>query len=387
MFKTGQLIQTSGNNLVGLWRPSFVKVEQRLYVFGGGGNVSNDLHALNLSDMRWETIHTNQGDAPSKRYGHTTTRWKQYIIIFGGCNEEQLFCNDVHIFDLEKLCWFRPEVNGAVLARYLHSATVYQDKLYVYGGFSRNSNCTYVLDEISVLDLNTFTWYVYERAPPRYNHSATLVGQKLYIYGGKDEHGDTVSDLFVVDLNTPPYTPQSVLSGAEFSNGMMLLKSQHFCEAVCGKLLVFGKYMLPTSTSSPNELNGDTEQQQGQAQQGEHQINSSTEGNHGANADMKAACTADSAYGLWMLDFDTLKWERQCDDHFLAGGWNFFTIIEEQAQRKHNGSQVSVNNLIFLGNTDAFRPHGYDHFRDALIIKGETLGLSNKEENSRLPVV
>lgn len=54
--KSGQPIQTSGNNLVGLWRPSFVKVKDRLFVYGGGGNVTNDLHVLNLLEMRWETI-------------------------------------------------------------------------------------------------------------------------------------------------------------------------------------------------------------------------------------------------------------------------------------------------------------------------------------------
>lgn len=52
-------MQTSGNNLVGLWRPSFVKVDQRLFVYGGGGNVTNDLHVLSLNDLRWETIQVN----------------------------------------------------------------------------------------------------------------------------------------------------------------------------------------------------------------------------------------------------------------------------------------------------------------------------------------
>jgi hypothetical protein len=56
LLKSDQPIQTTGNNLVGLWRPSFVKVDHRLFVYGGGGNVTNDLHVLNLTDMRWETI-------------------------------------------------------------------------------------------------------------------------------------------------------------------------------------------------------------------------------------------------------------------------------------------------------------------------------------------
>lgn len=56
LLKPGQPIRTTGNNLVGLWRPSFVKVGHRLFVYGGGGTVTNDLHVLNLCDMRWDTI-------------------------------------------------------------------------------------------------------------------------------------------------------------------------------------------------------------------------------------------------------------------------------------------------------------------------------------------
>ncbi|KAI8075475.1 uncharacterized protein B0P05DRAFT_547641 [Gilbertella persicaria] len=322
LLKSGQTIQTTGNNLVGLWRPSFVKVDHRLFVYGGGGNVTNDLHVLNLYDMRWETVQTAKGIPPYKRYGHTATLWNNCIIIFGGCNEYQEYCNDIHIFDIEKSSWFQPEIDNVVPARYLHSASVYDDKLFIYGGFAKNSNCTYVLDELSVLDLKTFTWTKYHGVPPRYNHSATLIGHKMYIYAGKDEHGDTISDLFVINLNAPPYTPHLVFSGSTYSQ-MVLLKSQHFCEAVCGKLLVFGRYL---TQNTPHE----------------------------------------SMYGLWMLDLDTLTWERQeRNAHFEVGGWNYFTVI----------SQDGLNNLFFLGNTDPFRPQGYDHFRDALVINSETLGL------------
>jgi hypothetical protein len=54
--KPGQPIKTTGKNLAGLWRPSFVKIDQKLYVFGGGGNVTDDLHYLDLRTMRWEII-------------------------------------------------------------------------------------------------------------------------------------------------------------------------------------------------------------------------------------------------------------------------------------------------------------------------------------------
>ncbi|GAA5808140.1 hypothetical protein MFLAVUS_001523 [Mucor flavus] len=282
LMKPGQPIKTIGQNLAGLWRPSFVKVDQRLYVFGGGGNVTDDLHYLDLKQMSWETIVVGgtSGSPPCKRYGHTATRWRDSIIVFG----------------------------------------------------------TYVLDELCVLDLNTMVWTRYHDMPPRYNHSATLVGNKMYIYAGKDEQGNTVSDLFMVNLQKLPYTPHLVLSGAQTCNTrMVLLKSQHFCDTACGKLLVFGRY-----------------------------LNKSTVAN-----------SPESTYSLWMLDLDTLEWEKQeCDGHFEVGGWNYFTIINEKSGEQNEAqNQISINNLLFLGNTDPYRPQGYDHFRDALVIHGESLGL------------
>lgn len=175
-------------------------------------------------------------------------------------------------------------------------------------------------------------WKRYHEMPPRYNHSATLIGNKLYIYAGKDEQGNTVSDLFMVNLSKLPYTPHLVLSGQQTggqpqqlqqqqqscSSRMVLTKSQHFCDTICGKLLVFGRYQNQKITNPQNE----------------------------------------SAYSLWMLDLDTFEWEKQeCDGLFEMGGWNYFTIVNEPSK------DVTLNNLLFLGNTDPYRPQGYDHFR------------------------
>lgn len=180
----------------------------------------------------------------------------------------------------------------------------------------------------------------YDKVPPRYNHSSTLVGHKMYIFGGKDEHGNTVSDLFMVNLmHATTYTPHLVLSGhaANTNNSMMLLKSQHFCEAVCGKLLVFGRYL-----DSPRLA---LQQQQQPTTTTLHPVDQ-------ANA---------AGYALWMLDLDTLVWQRQVcgSTHFSMGGWNYFTMITTTDKEE----EMNYHHLLFLGNTDPFRPQGYDHFR------------------------
>ncbi|KAG0788222.1 hypothetical protein G6F22_007071 [Rhizopus arrhizus] len=255
--------------------------------------------------------------------------------------EDQDYCDDVHIFDSKTSTWHQPLVIGTVAARYLHSAIVYKDKLFVYGGFAKTSDCTFVLDEMCVLDLSTMTWTTFHNMPPRYNHSATLVGNKMYIYAGKDEQGTTVSDLFMIHLQKNYYTPHLLRGNNLCENSeMTLAKSQHFCEAVCGRLLVFGRYTNPKQLES------------------------------GAEPDL--------VYSLWMLDLDTLEWEKQeCSRYFEVGGWNYFSMIRETLNDRTNspGAQVSCNNLLFLGNTDPYRLQGYDHFRDALIISSESLGL------------
>ncbi|RUS19042.1 hypothetical protein BC937DRAFT_88050 [Endogone sp. FLAS-F59071] len=236
----------------------------------------------------------------------------------------------------------------------------------------RSARCTYVLEELSILDLTTFTWSKNNTVPPRYNHSATLIDSKLYIYAGKDEQGTTVSDLFFIDLSTPTLHPHQVL-GCHYGGGgqLVLLKSQHFCEAVCGKLLVFGRYLVSDAVNA----NGGITSSNGVAVTGS--------GASGGNA----GSGQNSVYGLWLLDLSTLEWQKlDCSGCFDTGGWNYFTIMEDISSAPSSSSRSSYDlsshaqedipdHLLFLGNIDPVRPQGYDHFRDTLFLPAESLGL------------
>ncbi|KAI7894105.1 uncharacterized protein EV154DRAFT_459807 [Mucor mucedo] len=309
LLQPGQIIETTGDNVVGLWQPSIVKVQEQLFVIGGGGALIDNLRVLDLLKMQWKTIIV-KGKEPPRVYGHTATLWDNSIVVFGGCDASGNYSNAIHIYDIQKQAWSQPDIDGTTHARYLHSASVYNNKLFVYGGFAKNKDCTYVLNELNVLDLLSFSWSKYENVMPRYNHSSTLMGHKLYIYGGKDVCGDTTSDLYVIDLSISPYTSRFMLK----SDGMMLLKSKHFSVSVDGKLLVFGKYH------------------------------------------------PDSMYGLWMLDFNTLQWTKQATDthYFDTGAWNYFTALKDSS-------------LVFVGNRDDVRPLGHDHFRDVLVLDSKSL--------------
>lgn len=47
---------TTGENLVGLWRPTFTADRRKLYVFGGGRAVNDHLNVLDLSTGVWSHI-------------------------------------------------------------------------------------------------------------------------------------------------------------------------------------------------------------------------------------------------------------------------------------------------------------------------------------------
>ncbi|RKP22811.1 hypothetical protein SYNPS1DRAFT_6178, partial [Syncephalis pseudoplumigaleata] len=47
---------TSGNNLVGLWRPSFIRDRHLLYSVGGGGVTLEGIQQLDLRTGVWTTI-------------------------------------------------------------------------------------------------------------------------------------------------------------------------------------------------------------------------------------------------------------------------------------------------------------------------------------------
>ena len=368
---------TSGANQIGLWRPSFTRHRHLLYIFGGGGMVTSSIHVLNLLTRTWSTLLDVRGMPPSRRYGHTASLYQNKIIVFGGSNEVQEFCSDVVVYDMTEKCWSRPTLSGPEIhPRYLHTATVFADKLYVYGGFAKNSECTFVLNQISILDLRTWTWSDPVTVPARYNHSATRVGDRLYVYAGKNESGQTVPDLFMVDLNTLKVMPLPGVDGE-----VALLKSQHFTESLSGnRLVMFGKFAAGGLK--------DVEK---------------TEASLHPNNTVQAPLEENSC-GLWMLELDTLEWRQlpwdgmikstlaayRPDDreNWSSGVWNFFTTVpyselysidsiqgDHQMQTSIHDSSRQRRLFVFLGNIDKERTQPYDHFQELLVVDPEALNV------------
>eukprot|EP00164_Ancoracysta_twista_P001475 GFYU01001925.1.p1 GENE.GFYU01001925.1~~GFYU01001925.1.p1 ORF type:complete len:604 (-),score=184.61 GFYU01001925.1:301-2112(-) len=214
-----------------------------LLIFGGSAGpqaLLNDLFVLDMDALEWWAPET-QGELPSKRVGHTATLAGNKMIVFGGCEESDVWTdNKVYVLNIETWTWFVPEVRGEVPSpRSAHSATVVNgNKMIVYGGIDGKQR----LDDLYVLDTDTWTWqcpFTTGVVPPgRSSHTATLVRDKLAIYGGwcMDDDGDRcVDDLYLLDVASFRWS-RPTLAGSNTPKP----RANHTAAAIGSKLFVYG---------------------------------------------------------------------------------------------------------------------------------------------------
>ncbi|KAF9924249.1 hypothetical protein FBU30_005722 [Linnemannia zychae] len=207
----------------------------RLYVFGGFHQytdaVNNDLYRLDVETMVWEKLIYTKGEPPSKRNDHSASLWgDDRIVIFGGNDERNQYCNDVHILHVRSLTWETPEVTGSIpTGRVKHAATIVDDKLYISGGCLDQEG---VSQELLCLDLLTWEWEEPVDFVARYTHTLFEFRNKLFAYGGYNEEMDRTEVIAYMDLETYQVTKVSV--NDEIAPNVA---AQQFSQ-VCGRHLV-----------------------------------------------------------------------------------------------------------------------------------------------------
>ncbi|KAJ3300167.1 hypothetical protein HK104_003777 [Borealophlyctis nickersoniae] len=257
-------------------------VGEKVYVFGGfhlyTDEVYNDLYVLNRQEATWKRVEHIKGNWPCQRSGHTTTLWKDnLLVIFGGTDMNDKFLNDVHILNLQTLMWEQPEMQGTLpAARAKHSAVIHRDKLYIVGGCEKREGD--VLNSLNILDLTTMTW-----APPvafiaRYSHFSCVYRDRLYVYGGLNSTMDRTSDIAFVDLEDLQVS-QLVVTSDESPTAL----GQHFSQ-LCGNRLVVVVACL--------------------------------------KQDVDTIPT-----GIWSLELDSLRWRRHDDgQHLNTVSWHYYAM-------------------------------------------------------------
>ncbi len=87
-----------------------------------------------------------------KRFNHTSTPYKHYIIMFGGMYENGTYSNEITVLDLKTNEILQPELMArSPIARYAHSACLLSEKqIIVFGGQSSRG----VLNETEILNIH-----------------------------------------------------------------------------------------------------------------------------------------------------------------------------------------------------------------------------------------
>lgn len=221
---------------------SAVLLDQKMIVFGGtnGSKKINDLHILDLQTKEWRQP-CIRGTPPSPRESHSATLvGDSKLVIFGGSGEgEGNYLNDVHILDLKQMKWISPDVKGDLPApRDSHTAVAVENRLVVYGG-----DCgDHYLGEVDILDLDTLTWsrlVIEGSCSPgvRAGHATVSIDCKVYIIGGVGDRA-YYNDVWMLDTNTCSWTQLDVggqQPQGRFSHSAVLADSDIAIYGGCGE--------------------------------------------------------------------------------------------------------------------------------------------------------
>jgi len=149
-----------------------------------------------------------------KRAYHSSTLFKNFIIIFGGYNGGMEALNDIIVFDILKNTWFSVTPTGDLpTGRYGHTVCNYgNDKAIVFGGLSSNN----VRRDLSIMKIDdtkcnadglisfSIEWKIIKTDPEnslhRSYHTANISENHMYVFGGWHQRHLPNLELWAFDL-------------------------------------------------------------------------------------------------------------------------------------------------------------------------------------------
>ncbi|VVC34588.1 Kelch-type beta propeller [Cinara cedri] len=223
---------------------SFTLIGNKVYLFGGLANDSNDsknnvprymndLYTLDISSpdaLAWDIPETI-GDFPPPRESHTAiaytdSKGKCKLIIYGGMCGCRL--GDLWTLDIDSMSWNKPIVLGTEpLPRSLHTSVAVNNRMFVFGGWvpyieegqiplhEKEWKCT---NQLACLNLETMTWEkltwpmkmtddIMPRA--RAGHCAVKIQTRMFIWSGRDGYKKAwnnqicCTDLWYLEVDKP----------------------------------------------------------------------------------------------------------------------------------------------------------------------------------------
>lgn len=222
---------------------SFTLINNKVYLFGGLANDSddlknniprylNDLYTLELrgnNSTAWDLPQTH-GTSPPPRESHTGVAYtdkitkKSRLVIYGGMSGCRL--GDLWFLECDTMSWNKPAIKGIPpLPRSLHSATLIGHRMFVFGGWvplvmddvkvashEKEWKCT---NTLASLNLEKLCWEqlavdTYENIPrPRAGHCAVGIHTRLYVWSGRDGYRKAwnnqvcCKDLWYLEVDVP----------------------------------------------------------------------------------------------------------------------------------------------------------------------------------------
>ena len=187
--------------------------KQKIYFFGGGYNAgSSQLFCYDYSNNCWEWP-TQAGDIPPPKFHHSTMISGDTVFLFGGGK------NDLHMLNMEDMRWKKVHdemPTGSRLVPYRrgkHTLTrISKSSAVLYGSY-RDDGRYY--DDSWLLNINSakqlkdpsFIWSKIPNHHLRLRHAAVLepVSKSLWVIGGVDGNsGAYTSDLLKMSFNLLP---------------------------------------------------------------------------------------------------------------------------------------------------------------------------------------
>lgn len=160
--------------------------------------------------MRWQKV--NSG-IPSGRFGHTCVVIGNFLVLFGGINDNGNRQNDTWVGYITShetlgvtLSWRLLDVGvTAPSPRGAHaSCCIDSGKMVIHGGIGLGGlrlNDTWVLELSENLYFGTWYEIVTHPSPPaRSGHTLTCIGEgRTVLFGGRGSGGDVLNDVWLLD--------------------------------------------------------------------------------------------------------------------------------------------------------------------------------------------
>lgn len=176
--------------------------KESLVIFGGQDlieGVRGDLWMFeicpsNPTQERWHLIN-GSGEPPGHLCRHSSIMFNDEMYIFGG-NDGSNENNSVYVFNFDRISWRR--IRGDVPSIDSHTAIVYNSKMIIFGGYMVGD----LINETYVFDIPTSRWKminIADKPEERADHRGVLYNNCMWVYGGKGTDGP-LDDLWKLDL-------------------------------------------------------------------------------------------------------------------------------------------------------------------------------------------